>query len=118
MLPRIIRSIGVLMILLGITFGTLAFNLSSTSAHSTIVEQGEDYAVTDSNHLSGAVCDFEKDGNRVIARWYTDEGGLLDSEEVAGQGNCDQTRTWGVRADYVQVCEFGLGVTSCEEGRV
>jgi hypothetical protein len=37
------------------------------SAHTSIVKQGDDQAVTDPDHLSGSVCDLEKDDTRVIA---------------------------------------------------
>jgi hypothetical protein len=83
------------------------FALSSApaSAHSTIVEQGDDYAVTDSNHKSGSVCDWEKDGHAVMAEWFDSDGNKVAIEEDGGDSGCDNVTFKGT-ADSVRVCEY------------
>jgi hypothetical protein len=95
---------------IAVVLAFFAANSAPASAHSTIVEQGTDYVVTDSGHMSGAVCDWEKDGNRVEALWYNEDGPPIARADVGGVGTCDQ-ETWYVEAEYVVICEYGFGDT-------
>lgn len=99
---------------LAIALATSAVNGAPASAHSTIVQQGEDYAVTDSDHRSGAVCDMESDGHIVSAAWYDDEGFRVGYEEDTTDPGCDSVSFSGT-AQTVTVCEFAVGVSECTD---
>jgi hypothetical protein len=92
----------------------LSVATAPASAHSTITSQGDDYAVTDSNHRSGAVCDVERDGHFVSARWTDSEGFTVAYEEDGGDSGCDQVSFDGV-AESVVVCELDVGAFWCSE---
>jgi hypothetical protein len=113
MISRLYRFFRLPIATLALVLTVFAVSAAPASAHSTIVEQGNDYVVTDSNHMSGAVCDGERDGNRVIARWYNEEGQVAVAD-IGGVGDCDQEE-WGVKATSVRICEYGLGVSECSK---
>ncbi len=92
----------------------LAVVTAPASAHSTITSQGNDYAVTDSSHRTGAVCDMERDGHFVSARWTDSEGFTVAYEEDGGDSGCDQVTFDGV-AESVVVCELDVGAFWCSE---
>lgn len=98
--------------ILTVALTLIALQSTLATAHTSVVNQGDDQVVTDPDHMSGSVCDLEKDGNRVIARWYTDEGGEIASADIGGQYSCEE-ESWGVEADYVTLCEYGAGEFKC-----
>ena len=91
-----------------------AVNAAPTSAHSSIVEQGEDYAVTDSGHETGAVCDMEADGHFVSATWRDADGSTVAYTEDGGDSGCDDVNFRGT-ADTVVVCELSTGAFWCTD---
>lgn len=114
MISRIYQSLRVPLATLAIVLTLVAVGTAPAAAHSTIVEQGNDFAVTDSNHQSGAVCDMEADGHFVSATWYDDEGFRVGYEEDGGDAGCDQISFHGT-ADTVYVCEVTVGDFWCTD---
>lgn len=90
---------------MGLVLALFAVASAPAGAHQSIVEQGEDYAVTDSDHRSGSVCDWERDGHAVYAVWFDADGNRVGIEEDGGDGGCDNVSFAG-RADTIQVCEY------------
>jgi hypothetical protein len=84
------------------------------SAHQTEVSQGNDFAVTATNHRSGSVCDMERDGHFVSARWVDAEGFTVGYEEDGGDAGCDEISFNGV-AETVTVCEVDVGAFWCTD---
>lgn len=103
-------------ILAAIALSLLALSLVSApaSAHQTEVSQGNDFAVTATDHQSGSVCDMERDGRAVSARWFDDEGFTVGYEEDGGDSGCDEIQFRGT-ADTVIVCEMILGGPACTD---
>jgi hypothetical protein len=83
------------------------FSLSATpaSAHWDYEEQGEDVAITSPDHMSGSVCDVERDGNFVVADWYDSAGSLVGSAEDGGDAQCSDVSQFVAEADIVKICE-------------
>lgn len=102
---------------MGLMLAVLSLTAVPAGAHQSIVEQGDDYAVTDSDHRSGAVCDWESDGHAVYAIWYDANDHRVGIEEDGGDGGCDSVSFSG-KAETVRVCEFEGSQKWCEEGRV
>jgi hypothetical protein len=109
-LSRMYRTLRLPIATMALVLTIFALSSAPASAHSTIVEHGEDYAVTDSGHSSGAVCDWERDGHIVVAYWYDNDGGKIAYAEVGGAGSCNDV-SWKGEADTVRVCEIGKGCT-------
>jgi hypothetical protein len=108
------RFLRLALILAMLALVALAVVVAPASAHSTITSQGNDYAVTDSSHRTGAVCDTERDGHFVSARWTDSEGFTVAYEEDGGDSGCDQITFDGV-AESVVVCEIDVGAFWCSE---
>jgi hypothetical protein len=107
---------------LGFTLATLALVASlfmatalPAGAHANTHYNGNDYAQTDSNHKTGAICDMERDGYYVVAFWYDKSGDIIAQEDDGGDSGCDQI-TFGGTAYSVKVCElWGTGASGCTE---
>lgn len=82
------------------------------SAHQSEVSQGNDFAVTATDHRSGTVCDMERDGHFVSARWRDAEGFIVGYEEDGGDSGCDEIKFSG-KAATVVVCELTVGDFWC-----
>jgi hypothetical protein len=83
-------------------------------AHQSEVSQGNDFAVTASDHRSGSVCDQERDGHFVSATWRDAEGFRVGYEEDGGDSGCDEISFNG-KASTVVVCEIGVGDFACSD---
>lgn len=95
-------------------FALIAVGIAPASAHQSIVEQGEDYALTATNHNSGSVCDWEKDGHFVSATWRDSQGRTVGYEEDGGDSGCDE-RSFKRKASTVVVCELDVGAFWCTD---
>jgi len=84
-------------------------------AHASEVSQGNDFAVTDSGHETGAVCDMEADGRAVSAEWRDKEGHVVGLEWDGGDPGCDQISFKGGKAYTVVVCEIETGGGACTD---
>lgn len=85
-----------------------------TAAHQTEVSQGNDFAVTATDHESGTVCDMEADGHAVYADWYTESGTRIATASDGGDPGCDEISFPGTsKASSVTVCEVWLGGAKC-----
>lgn len=79
-------------------------------AHQTEVSQGNDFAITASDHESGTVCDMERDGHAVYADWYNAFGTRIATASDGGDPGCDEVNFPGnSKAKRVTVCEVWLG---------
>jgi hypothetical protein len=83
------------------------FSLCSApaSAHWDYEEQGEDVAITSPDHMSGSVCDVERDGRFVSATWYDSAGQGVGGAEDGGDSQCSDTYQFTGEADIVKICE-------------
>jgi hypothetical protein len=97
---------------LALVLTIFALSAAPASAHQTVVEQGEDFAVTDSDHTSGTVCDWERDGHFISAAWYDDEGLQVGYAEAHGVGECSDDGFHDY-AKTVQLCEQEWGIIEC-----
>jgi hypothetical protein len=97
-----------------IVLTVLALSTAPANAHSRIIEQGNDYAVTDSDHRAGAVCDMEKDGNFVAAYWLDEDGRVGYAEDTTDPG-CEQL-TFTDKATKMYVCEIGFNLPDEGDG--
>ena len=112
MISRVIQILRLPLTTLAIILTIFAVSTAPVSAHSKIVEHGNDYAVTDSDHRSGAVCDFESDKHIVGAHWFNDEGHVAYAEDTTDPG-CEQADFHSQKATRMYVCEFGIGFSDC-----
>lgn len=69
------------------TFGLIAA-ATPASAHADKVYQGRDFAAVSNGHLSGYVCDDERDGHDVWARWTSSDGTGSFTASPHGAGTC------------------------------
>ena len=77
------------------------------SAHQSETSQGRDFVVTATDHMSGSVCDMERDGFSVTAEWFDSEGFTVALEKDGGDSGCDEVQFRG-KAKSVVVCEDNL----------
>jgi hypothetical protein len=98
---------------------TFAAMQSPASAHTDKVFQGNDFAIVYSDHMSGSVCDEERDGHDVFARWSSSQGdGTWTADANGSSGSCETVEFRGgdgrlLTAEVFQVCEVGRR-TVCE----
>ncbi len=92
----------------------LAVIIAPASAHQSEVSQGNDFAITASDHRSGTVCDQERDGHFVSATWRDAEGFTVGYEEDGGDSGCDEISFNG-KANTVVVCELTVGDFACTD---
>jgi hypothetical protein len=96
-------------------FLMLAASQSPASAHSDKVFQGRDFATVAPDHTSGSVCDEERDGHRVYARWSSSQGeGPWGASANGADGSCGNAYFNGATAEVFQVCEQLRGTDACE----
>jgi hypothetical protein len=90
----------------------LAVIAAPAGAHQTEVSQGNDFAITASDHESGTVCDMERDGHAVYADWYDESGNRIATASDGGDPGCDEVNFPGTsKAERVEVCEVWLEPT-------
>jgi hypothetical protein len=89
----------------------LAIGPSTASAHSDRVYHGNDYATVAENHMSGTVCDRERDGHWVYAVWYLTDDSYV-SEFDGGDAGCDSTGRFPLPAYEFLICEEDKGCRS------
>ena len=77
------------------------------SAHQNETSQGNDFAITATDHRSGSICDMERDGVAVTAEWYDADEYSVALERDGGNSGCDEVRFRG-NAVSVVVCEENL----------
>jgi hypothetical protein len=87
---------------------------SPVGAHQSEVSQGNDFAVTATDHQSGSVCEQESDGRFVSATRRDAEGLTVGYEEDGGDSGCDETSFNGV-ADTVVVREVEADDFACTD---
>ena len=87
----------------------LVFGLitAPVGAHQSEVSQGNDFAITATDHMSGSVCDMERDGFAVTAEWSAADGIAVALETDGGDARCDEVQFRG-RAESVVMCEENL----------
>ena len=92
-----------------VALALLAFAVISApaGAHQCETSQGNDFALTATDHRSGSVCDMERDGAAVTAEWYDAEGISVALEWDGGDSGCDEGKFRG-KAVSVVVCEDNL----------
>jgi hypothetical protein len=77
------------------------------SAHSDKVYHGKDFASVSNGHLSGYVCDEERDGHDVWATWTSSSGGTWTASPH-GAGTCDSAY-FDTTVEVFQICETAKG---------
>lgn len=77
------------------------------SAHQSETSQGRDFAITATDHMSGSVCDMERDGFPVTAEWSDADGFAVALETDGGDSGCDEVQFRG-KAKSVVICEENL----------
>jgi hypothetical protein len=111
-ISRLIKTLRLPVATLALVLTIFAVSSAPVAAHSKIVDHGNDYALTDSDHRSGAVCDREKDDHIVSAYWMNDDGRVAYAEDTTDAG-CEQADFHGQKATKMYVCEFGIGFSDC-----
>jgi len=106
------KSFRLIFISMSLALLVLAGSTMPANAHQSEVSQGNDFAVTASDHRSGTVCDMERDGHFVSATWRDAEGFVVGYEEDGSDAGCDEISFNGV-ADTVVVCEVAVGNFAC-----
>jgi len=76
-------------------------------AHQSETSQGNDFAITATDHMSGSVCDWERDGAAVSAEWTDADGVSVGREVDSGDPGCDEVQL-RAKAEAVIVCEQDL----------
>jgi hypothetical protein len=113
--PLIQKGIKLLLTPLAVALMVFAVAGAPVGAHQSEVSQGNDFAITASDHESGTVCDQERDGRAVSAEWRDAEGFVVGLEWDGGDAGCDEIQFHGGKAYTVVVCEVGPGGGACTD---